>query len=464
MLTNPAQSDENGLPAASADESTRQVADDSDAVRRDLLGVLFGHTPTIVAGNVAVAGTATAVLVSADGHSAVWLWLVAICALMILRAAFVSWSRPRLAALGGTTLDRTEHLYVMIAGATGLAWGVLPWLGYEGRDPFMDFFSVAMLVGMAGGAVTATTALPGALILYLVCALVPFIVKSALVGGIISIAGGITIFFYLGVLISFGRNAHASMRNALLLTRQNARLADTLRRERDAVQTAMRAKNLFMAGVTHDLRQPVHAVALHVKYLKSLGAHELHHAAVQEACAGVDASIRAMSSQLSRLTALSRLEAGEARVQRRTFPLMDVFASCAAQFGPLARDKGLTLRIRASEAVVDSDPMMLQSVVDNLVSNAVRYTDAGRVLLAARARRHEVELQVWDTGAGIPEDLIPQIFIPYRRFDDREARHDAGQGLGLALARKQTELLGHSMSVRSHVGRGSVFSLRLPRM
>jgi signal transduction histidine kinase len=460
MLTNPVSADANDLPTDSADES----ADDRDAVRRDLLEVLFGHTPTIVAGNLAVAGTATAVLVSADGHSAVWFWLVAVCALITLRAAFVRRARPRLAGLSGAMLDHTENLYVAIAGATGLAWGVLPWLGYDGRDPFMDFFSVAMLVGMAGGAVTATTALPRALNLYLICALVPFIVKSALVGGI-SIAGGITIFFYLGVLISFGRNAHASMRNALLLTRQNARLADTLRRERDAVQTAMRAKNLFMAGVTHDLRQPVHAVALHVKYLRSLDAHELHQAAVQEACAGVEASIRAMSSQLSRLTELSRLEAGEARVLRRTFPLMDVLACCAAQFGPVARDKGLTLRIRPSAAVVDSNPMMLQSVVDNLVSNAVRYTDAGRVLLAARTRRHEVELQVWDTDRGHTgrsdrADIHP---LPPLRRPPEPARRRPG-AVGLALAHRQTELLGHPMTLRSRVGRGSVFSLRLPRM
>ncbi|MCP2802659.1 hypothetical protein NK936_23815, partial [Salmonella enterica subsp. enterica serovar Typhimurium] len=93
--------------------------------------------------------------------------------------------------------------YTAVAGLTGLAWGLLPWLGYEGRDPFMDFFSVAMLAGMAGGAVTATTALPRALNLYLVCALLPFIVKSWLMGGLINIGGGLTFLFYLLVLVSF---------------------------------------------------------------------------------------------------------------------------------------------------------------------------------------------------------------------------------------------------------------------
>lgn len=444
-------------------EDADDSAADRDAVRRDLLGVLFGHTPTIVAGNLAVASTAAAVLVSAEGHAAVWLWLVTIFLLVALRAGFVRWMQPRLPTLAGHGLDRTESIYSAIAGLTGLAWGVLPWLGYDGRDPFMDFFSVAMLVGMAGGAVTATTALPRALNLYLVCALVPFIVKSAMVGGMISVAGGITIFFYLGVLISFGRNAHASMRNALLLTRQNARLVTTLRRERDAVQATMRAKNLFLAGVTHDLRQPVHAVGLYVRYLRSLGAHEVNHAALGEACAGVDAAVRAMSSQLSRLTELSRLETGEARTVRRALPLAGVFAACAAQFGPLAREKGLWLVVRQSSAVVDSDATMLQSIVDNLVSNAVRYTERGRLLLAARPRGRDVELQVWDTGPGIADDLLPQIFTPYRRFDDRQTRPDEGQGLGLALARKQAELLGHELAVRSRVGQGTVFTLRVPR-
>ncbi|MFZ5505882.1 MAG: sensor histidine kinase, partial [Pseudomonadota bacterium] len=278
--------------SATLDDATSPS--DSDAVRRDLLGVLFGHTPTIVAGNLAVSLTASAVLVSAQGHGLVWFWLAAIWVLVGLRYALVRQLRPQLASLQRPGLDRAESAYTAVAGLTGLAWGLLPWLGYEGRDPFMDFFSVAMLAGMAGGAVTATTALPRALNLYLVCALLPFIVKSWLMGGLINIGGGLTFLFYLLVLVSFGRNAHATMRNALLLTRQNARLADDLRQERDAVQAAMRAKNLFLAGVTHDLRQPVHAVGLHVRYLRSQDPAGLSRDVLDEVCGGMDAAVRAM--------------------------------------------------------------------------------------------------------------------------------------------------------------------------
>ena len=447
--------------SATLDDATSPS--DSDAVRRDLLGVLFGHTPTIVAGNLAVSLTASAVLVSAQGHGLVWFWLAAIWVLVGLRYALVRQLRPQLASLQRPGLDRAESAYTAVAGLTGLAWGLLPWLGYEGRDPFMDFFSVAMLAGMAGGAVTATTALPRALNLYLVCALLPFIVKSWLMGGLINIGGGLTFLFYLLVLVSFGRNAHGTMRNALLLTRQNARLADDLRQERDAVQAAMRAKNLFLAGVTHDLRQPVHAVGLHVRYLRSQDPAGLSRDVLDEVCGGMDAAVRAMSRQLTRLLELSRLEAGEARVLRRAVPLSEVWAACAAQFVPLAQEKGLDLRFRPTAQVVDSDAMMLQSILDNLVSNAVRYTERGRVLIAARPRGCEVELQVWDTGPGIAAEHLPLIFVPYRRFDDRSARHDEGQGLGLALVRGQADALGHALEVRSRPGHGSTFTVTVPR-
>lgn len=452
---------ETTIPAAPAPLDCDTAA--LDAVRRDLLGVLFGHTPTIVAGNLAVSLTAVVVLLGSHAPAPVGLWMAAVWLLVGLRYALVRQMRPRLASLDRAGLDRVEWRYTVIAGLTGLAWGLLPWLVYRGIDPFVDFFSVAILAGMAGGAVTATTALPGALRLYLIGTLLPFVLKGALMGGLVNLAGGLTLFFYLLVLLSFGRSAHATMRDALLLTRQNARLAEDLRQERDAVQTAMRAKNLFLAGVTHDLRQPVHAIGLHVRYLRAIAQGAAPSAATAEVCDGIDSAVRTMSQQLSRLIELSRLEAGEARVLRRALPLAELWAACAAQFAPQAADQGLALRFRPTAAVVDSDAMMLQSVLDNLVSNAVRYTGHGRVLVAARMRGSHIDIEVRDSGPGIAAEHLPLIFLPFRRFDDRSRPADQGQGLGLALARKQAELLGHTLTVRSRPGRGSVFTLRLPR-
>jgi signal transduction histidine kinase len=440
---------------------------DEALIRRELLGTMLAQTRTAIAGNLAIGLTTCAVLVGSGVRTGVGWWLAALLALVGLRAVHARNLVPRSAALDSAGVARSEQQLTALLAASGLTWGVLPWLSYTGRDPFVDFFCVAMLVGMTAGAVNSTAALPRALNLYILGAFVPFVVKSAFIGGLVYGAGGVAIVFSTLVLMAFGRSSHRALRGTLVATHQNARLAEALRKERDAVQATMRAKDLFLAGVTHDLRQPVHAMALHLRYLRSLRADQLHPDAIAELCEPMDGAMRAMSNQLTRLLELSRLEAGEVQPARRAVPLANVFNAVSAQFKAQAEDKGLRLRLRPLAVAVDSDARMLQSIVDNLVANAVRYTRSGGVLVAARARGGDVLLTVMDTGPGFDEALLPQLFTAYRRFDDRDRGHtandDGGQGLGLALVRKQADLLGHALHVRSVPGRGSAFTLRLAR-
>lgn len=443
------------------------IADVDEAlIRRELLGAMLAQTKTAIAGNVAIGLTTCAVLIGSGVRDGVGWWLAALLGLVGLRLVHARSLMPHSATLDSAGVARAEHQLTWLVAASGLTWGVLPWLSYTGRDPFVDFFCVAMLVGMTAGAVNSTAALPRALNLYILAAFVPFVVKSAFIGGLVYGAGGVAIVFSALVLISFGRSSHRAMRGTLVATHQNARLAEALRKERDAVQATLRAKDLFLAGVTHDLRQPVHAMALHLRYLRSLRADQLKPDTIARLCEPMDGAMRAMSSQLTRLLELSRLEAGEVQPARRAIPLGNVFDAVAAQFDAQATEKGLRLRLRPLAASVDSDPRMLQSIVDNLVANAVRYTRSGGVLVAARRRGEQVLLTVVDTGPGFDEALLPQLFTAYRRFDDRErggAADDGGQGLGLALVRKQADLLGHALQVRSVPRRGSAFTLRLGR-
>ena len=453
---------------------------DEATIRRELLGTVLAQTRTAIAGNVAIGLTTCAVLLGSGVRTGVGWWMAALLALVGLRALHARSLVPQVATLDSAGVARAERHLTGLVAASGLAWGVLPWLSYTGRDPFVDFFCVAMLVGMAAGAVNSTAALPRALNLYILAAFVPFVVKSALIGGLVYGAGGVAIVFSALVLMAFGRSSHHALRGTLVATHHNARLAQALRKERDAVQATLRAKNLFLAGVTHDLRQPVHAMALHLRYLRSLRADQLQPETVAALCAPMDGAMRAMSHQLTRLLELSRLEAGEVQPARRAIPLGHVFDALAAQFGAQATEKGLRLRLRRcrSAVAVDSDARMLQSILDNLVANALRCTRSGGVLVAARARGADVLLTVMDTGRGFDEALLPQLFTAYRRFDDRDRSQvaddgsdgsdgsegkDGGQGLGLALVRKQADLLGHTLHVRSVPGRGSAFTLRAPQ-
>lgn len=450
------------LPAPEPAPIDGDAAQDEAAIRRELLGAVLRNTRMALLGNLVIGATTVAVLTGSGIRHGVAAWGLAILSLVLVRALHASRRRPLLAALDTAGLLRTERELTLLLGLNGAAWGVLPWLGYSGSDPFVDFFTIAMLVGMTAGAVNSASPLPRALNTYLIAALVPFIVKSALLPGLVYWAGGLTIVFSLVVLMAFGRNAHRALRETLRVTRRNERLALALGRERDAVRTAMRSKDLFLAGVTHDLRQPVHALGLYLRYLRSLGAQELSPQALEAVCEPMDLAVRSMSRQLSRLLELARLEAGEVRVVRRPLELTALVRTLHASAAPLAHERGLRLQVRVPAVWLDSDPALLESILDNLLGNALRYTERGGVLLAGRRRGATLHLQVFDTGVGIaPEDLA-QLFTPYTRFDDRRLNGDDGQGLGLALVHKQATLLGHGLHVRSVPGRGSVFTLIVP--
>jgi len=453
---------------ASAEGGTNSAwsAEDEAAVRRDLLGAVLAQSRTVLLGNVAIGVTTLTVLLVSGRGWPVAVWLLLLLSTVLARALYLRRLGSSWTTLDGAGVARAERQVALLMGSSGVVWGALPWLAYTGTDPFVDFYTIAMLVGMTAGAVNSAAGLPLALRPYIVLALGPFAVRGLLLGDVVSIGGAVTILFSIVVLLGFGRSSYHAQRDTLVAKRENQRLAMALRQERDAVQAASRAKDLFLAGVTHDLRQPVHALALYLRHLRSLRADELAPATVSELAAPMDTALRAMSLQLTRLLELSRLEAGEARVARRAWPLQELFDALRAQFEPLATERALALQLRPLPVVVDSDPRLLQSCLDNLVSNALRYTARGQVRVVARRRSGaQVAILVLDTGPGIEPEQLPLLFTPSRRFDDRDrdGQGDApGQGLGLALVKKQAELLGHGLRVRSLPGRGSVFGLTVP--
>jgi signal transduction histidine kinase len=429
-------------------------------IRRALLRLVIEHTRISAFGNLAVAAVTAIVLSLAGRMPAVAVWAAAIIAITAARVLLRRRVGASLAQLDLAGIGRIESQLVALVGINGLCWGFLSWIGYTGEDAFVDFFTVAMLVGMTGGGTPSLSAIPRALAIYLCTTLLLFIVRAIQVGGVISLAGAVTILFVLIVLSSFGRSNYMSLRRTLHLSFENAHLADAVHRERDALREAMQARDLFQAGVTHDLRQLVTALALHLHYLRSLGSS----ATAQEtavAWSAVESALAGVHGQLTRLLDLSRLESGEVQPVIQDVSLDEILCACRSRLAAEAAAKAIDLRVRLTRDVVRADPAMLQSMVDNLVANAIRYTETGGVLVGARRRSGRVEVQVYDTGPGIPSSLIPQLFIAYRRFSDTRGA-SRGHGLGLALVSKQAQLQGHELTVRSVLGRGSRFGVSMP--
>ncbi len=233
-------------------------------------------------------------------------------------------------------------------------------------------------------------------------------------------------------------------------------------RTREA-EAANNAKSRFLAAASHDLRQPAHALSLYGAALRQglrqqpPGVSESLMPAVQ----GMQAASRSLDALLNAVLDISRFDAGVVSADVQTVALKSLVNDVTTVLASSAKEKGLQLRSRVPDVSIESDPTLLRRVLDNLVSNAIRFSRAGRILVTVRQRSDHCLVQVWDQGIGIAPANLPLIFDEFyqvRRGDSGQG----GMGLGLAIVARSATMLGAKIDVRSRVGRGTCFSLRLP--
>jgi PAS domain S-box-containing protein len=235
---------------------------------------------------------------------------------------------------------------------------------------------------------------------------------------------------------------------------ERKRFEEEISRAQKLAERADRAKSIFLAAASHDLRQPLQTLRL------LHGTLEQRHpdGESQEIIAAIGHSIDTMSSMLSSLLDINRLETGNLRLSKSDFAVNEIFTSVATDLLRPLEEKGLQWRLVPSDLVVRSDKRMLEEMIRNLLSNAIRYTDRGKILLGCRRAGDKIRVEVWDTGIGIPGDQLPHIFEEYYCDADR-----GGFGLGLAIVRRLGEILDHRVDVRSTPGKGTRFSIEVPR-
>ena len=234
--------------------------------------------------------------------------------------------------------------------------------------------------------------------------------------------------------------------------------ADAARRE---AEIANRAKTQFFTAASHDLRQPLHAMGLFAEALRQ----RVHEPEVAQLVNSINESVDALEGLFSELLDITRIDSGGIEVHDQHFEVGDILRKLRLHFEPAAFEKGLALRLRGGSKVVFADPLLVERVLRNLVSNAIRYTDDGSVLVSCRQRGDRVLLQVWDSGPGIRDTEQAKIFdefyqVPHTGAVSPEQRK--GLGLGLAIVKRLAALMQAPLSMRSQVGRGTVFTLELP--
>jgi Na+/proline symporter/signal transduction histidine kinase/CheY-like chemotaxis protein len=249
-------------------------------------------------------------------------------------------------------------------------------------------------------------------------------------------------------------------------TEELVRLNVALGHAKAAADEANLSKTRFLAAASHDILQPLNAARLYASSLLEQTTPGLNSdkAAISEALLAhnVNASLEAIEEILTAILDISRLDAGAMKPEFGQFQVGNIFNQLQLEFEPLARSKGLALAFVGCTLVVRSDRRLLRRLLQNLVSNAIKYTQSGRVLVGCRRTKNSVRIEVWDTGPGIPIEKQKLVFQEFQRLD-QAAKAAPGLGLGLSIVERIGRVLGHTIGLRSAPGRGSLFTVEAPR-
>lgn len=242
------------------------------------------------------------------------------------------------------------------------------------------------------------------------------------------------------------------------LQRQVDAATRELLEKKDEAERGNRAKTRFLAAASHDLRQPMHALGLFVAEL----GQKPHAPDTRRLVEQIAISAETMENLLDSLLDISRLDVGALDRQIKPFPLQPLLERIEVDYRREAGLRGQRLRLRPTSLWVESDPLLLERILHNLISNALRYTPGGTILVACRKRGRKVRIEVRDNGPGIAPEAQEAIFQEFVQLDNPERNRAKGLGLGLAIVRRLTDLLEHPLQLKSSPGRGSLFAIELP--
>lgn len=400
-----------------------------------------------------------------DGNAvALLLWALAV----VTSKLFNAW-HARHTLAGDVSEEHAPRLaWTLMAfnAVDGLAWGGLPWATLDSASVTGTVLVIAVMAGVTSNAMSVLAPVLPVFLGFCVCAVAAIALKLSLMNDPAYQTLALISLVYVATQVAQGRVAAKAAYSAIHLRFENVKLIGQLRQEtgkaraaRQEAEQANLAKSKFLAAASHDLRQPVHALGL---FLEVIGRGELSPMQ-RDMLGNARASCLASSEMLNTLLDFSRIEAGVIEPQVRPFHLQPLLIKIENDLAPQAVAKDLVFRSRETRADVLSDPVLVELIVRNLVSNAIRYTAHGGVLLACRPHGEQVLLEVWDTGVGIEESQQQAIFQEFHQLGNPERDRNKGLGLGLAIVQGLVNALGLHLTLRSRPGHGSVFRLALPR-
>lgn len=430
-------------------------------LEQEKIRLLYTSAAPVVYFSLLVAFIAALFLLSAVSYKLILIWLVLNIILHIFRKRLLTTHLAKIAQNQFNDFERAANEFRFYSLLNGLLWGMTAVFLFPKLSP--GYFDIIFILhgGYLITAVAATACYDLRAFYYFTFS------SSALFATGIAINGGLSYWphivlacLYPFIISSFAIRFNNVMSEQILLSFQNIELMTDLRNQRDRAEQAMLSKNRFLAAASHDLRQPVHALGLFVSSLEP----QIKTPESKELVQKIKQTSGALGGLFHGLLDISKLDANVVENTPVHVKLDSLLTAYQAEYSTLALEKGIKFSIEISEnPVAYIDPALLDRIIRNLISNAINYTDVGEVkLVVTSTATARIKLSVEDTGKGIPQEELENIFSEYHQLENPERDRQKGLGLGLAIVRRLCSLMDIEITVESSLDNGSAFSLLLP--
>ena len=452
---------ERGDAAALLDAREQSLLDKQ--VRATQIDMLYANLRTAFGGQMLGTVLVAITMYTAFPLVTVALWFAASVANQISRLVLLRMYNR--AAPDADDAPRWGNYWLVGAVVSGVLWSSTLWLFFSPDAPQQQIVLMSLLVSVCGVAVAITSMHLPSYYAFLFTTLLPVIARYIWEGGRYDLLIAFIVTVLMVALWKVGRNFNALIERALRNRYANEVLSKRLEAQnvelsqaRDRADQASRAKSQFFAAASHDLRQPLHAMGLFAAALSA----KAREPDVANLVTSISSSVEALEGLFNELLDISKIDSGKVKPEITDVSVTALFDRLRMDFEPEAFDRGLSFRMPSRSAWVRSDPVLLERILRNLISNAMRYTRTGGVLVSTRLRKGKLRFEVWDTGMGIAPDDQARIFEEFVQLANAERDRRKGLGLGLSIVQRLAALLGHPVSLSSRPGRGTVFRVDVP--
>jgi signal transduction histidine kinase/CheY-like chemotaxis protein len=429
----------------------------TDRVAAGRVRVVYRNVPVGVLGALFGVAVLSWVLIYTDPHSAkrvgLWFGFTVVVAIWQL----VLWRLYWRAKPADSDWRIWAGWFCAASFVEGCRWGLGElWLAAPGN---MDQELWVLLVACSASAssVSSLGSYTPAFYLLLAPATVPIAIWSAFQGDAQHWAIAVLDIVFATAVSLLGAEQSRSLAEALRLRFENLDLAEDLRVQKDRAEVASAAKTSFMAAASHDLRQPLHAIGM---FLGALDSRRMD-AGARVLTRQIAESVGAMNGLFDALLDVSQLDAGVVRARPTAFPIQPLLERICREQAPELDAKGLAIALHPCSLSVEADGVLLEQIIRNVVSNAVRYTEQGRVVVGCR-RGERLSIEIWDTGPGIPEEHQARVFEEFFQVGNPERDRAKGLGLGLAITKRMANLIACPIQLISTPGKGVRFTISVP--